>query len=272
MKIEKVSQSLIKEYNSFLKEDTCGSVFKSKFIDRDWKQEWWDSPAMKLGRYFEFILTGALPAYGEEVPEPEYLVSSLKKKAANDDYVFEVKDMKDPYREVHRKAKLTGGLIAKSGIVFQDIQIYREKGVLNGHIDLEALYNGEEINIDIKYSGLIDDKWSKFGWVWTRDQMDYNGIQAKQYEAINRRPTYFLVISSAKSDKIKFFKATVDSYDLDQHIKYAESLPKNIEFINKVGWTNYPTLDKCSKCPLSLKCDDKIVTLIPEEIIIKDFD
>src|SRR5688572_6299765 len=70
-KILFVTQSLIKEVKRYLKKELCGYVLKAKYVDMTFPFDGDDSPAKKLGRYFEYILTGAIPRNGLK-PEAEY--------------------------------------------------------------------------------------------------------------------------------------------------------------------------------------------------------
>lgn len=272
MKQFKISQSLIKDWQEFRDEQLCGSVFEAKYITNIWGRTWNDSPIMALGRYFEFILTGAMPTGYKDYPKPNYLKSALKKKSENPDYQFIVDDMMSEYRLAHRNAERTKELLKKSGIKIQNSQVFCEKGALTGNIDIEAIFidTGKEINIDVKYSGVIYDKWNKFGWMWTPQQMAYNGIQAKQYTVLNGRPTYFLVVSNTNDKDIKFFHADIDPFYLEQHELMALNLIEKLNFVNDIGWQNYPELSKCESCPLKNSCEDRVTTLIVERIEIID--
>lgn len=272
MKQFKISQSLIKDWQDFKDEQLCGSVFQAKYITNTWLRTWNDSPLKALGRYFEFILTGAMPTGYHDYPKPNYLKTALTKKAKNPDYKFTVDDMMSEYRLAHKNAERTIKLLEASGIKIQSAQVFREKGALTGNIDIEAIFleSGKEINIDIKYSGLIYDKWNKFGWSWRPEQMAYHGIQAKQYSILNGRPTYFLVVSNTNDKDIKFFHAYIDPFYLEQHEKMALSLIEKLNFVNDIGWQNYPELNKCESCPLKNSCSDRVTTLIAERIEIID--
>lgn len=251
-----------------MREDLCGSVFEAKYLSKTWGRNWGDSRSKAIGRYFEYALTGAMPTGYKEYPKPEYFASSIKKMEKDPMYVPQVSDMLKDYQLAHKNAERVLLLFKKSGIKIESAQVYREKGGMTGNIDIEADYNGEKINIDVKYSGLIHDKWSVFGWRWTPIQMDYNAIQAKQYQVLNGRPVYFLVVSASNEKDIEFFKAEITDDDLKAHEKMANDLPKKISFVNDVGWNNYPSLSKCSDCPIKKRCSDAVNKLEPKIIYI----
>lgn len=274
MRTIKVSQSLIKDWIDFTNNEMCGSEFEAKHVTHKWDRTWGDSEAKALGRYFEYILTGAMPTGYQEYPKAKYLSTVVAKmeakKKVGSVYIPKVSDMLSDYRRAHTVADKILLLFKKSGIVIQAAQVYREKGIMTGNIDVEATLDGEEINIDIKYSGLLYDKWSKFGWMWTPYQMDYNAIQAKQYNLLNGRPVYFLVVSATNTTDVEFFKCEITDFDLEQHELLAKSMPEKIAMVNEVGWRNFPKLSKCTMCPINKTCKDARTKLIPETIIIRD--
>lgn len=269
MKELKVSQSLHKDYDDYIAENLCGEIFKAKYVDRTWNRTWNDSDAKAIGRYFEYVLTGAKPTGYKDAPKPVYMKTPLKKKKPED---LTVEDMTSEYRRAHEKAKKVLDYLEKSGVKIQSAQVYRQKGCMDGNIDIEATYKGEEINIDVKYSGMIHNKWDRFGWMWTKEQTEYNGKQAKQYTALNGRPTYFLVVNNGDKDEFRFFKTNIDDFTLEQHVLKSEQLIQNVREIDSVGWVNFPTLEKCTECPLRNKCKDAVDELVVEEIDIVDFD
>ncbi len=75
----RISQSLMKAVRSYLEGGDCGIVIREKYIKgRVFDGE--SSKAMRLGIYFEYILTGALPKSGVE-PKPEYMTTAIKAQA-----------------------------------------------------------------------------------------------------------------------------------------------------------------------------------------------
>jgi hypothetical protein len=263
----KISQSMIKEWDSHVAGESCGSVFVARYIDRTWDRTWGDSDSKALGRYFEFILTDVRPNGYDSDPEPVWMKSATDKDRES----LNRAKMMAPYRLAHDNADRIKLLLAASGISIERSQIHLTKGILEGNIDAEAIYTSHrggrkrKVNIDIKYSGLMDDKWSKFGWQWTDIQTAYNGIQAAQYQSLNGRPVMFLVVSSSNTEDVALFEMRFTRKQLREHLKRAEQIAENIDMMNEIGWQNYPELKKCSRCPLT-GCKDRITKLIPEKI------
>lgn len=78
-KVIRISQSLMKSVREYLEGGSCGILLKEKYI----KGRLFDdaTKSMRLGTYFEYILTGALPKNGKK-PEPEYMKSAIIAQAA----------------------------------------------------------------------------------------------------------------------------------------------------------------------------------------------
>ena len=70
MNVPKISQSLMKNYVDYLNEKECGLFFKANYIDKDPDAQKEPTDAMKIGIFFEYLCTGALPRSGE-TPTPD---------------------------------------------------------------------------------------------------------------------------------------------------------------------------------------------------------
>ena len=164
-----------------------------------------------------------------------------------------------------------------SGFDIEASQVYRTRKVgdvvLEGNIDVEAIYtpprggHKRKVNIDIKYSGLLNEKWSKFGWQWSEIQTAYNAIQGIQYQLLNSRPTFFLVCSSTNNEDLELWEMKPSNDSIDAHVWRAREIELKIGSMQEmqVPWSNYPSLTKCSKCPLKT-CPDRVNKLVPTKI------
>lgn len=247
-----ISQSLIKCFQDWKARIECGDVLKAKYIDHTWVDDPID--AMKLGTYFEFLLTGQLPRSGK-IPEPERTQKGT---------------LKAPYKRVEEMAERVRELMKKSGIKVLETGRKLSKNGMVGIEDVHASYKGRNITIDTKYSGLLDDKWNRMGWVMTPEQKAYHGIQAKQYHIITGKPFYYLVASSKNTTDVKFFEVEIDGFAKEQHIKLVDYVRESIDFLLDIdGFTNYPELSKCEKCQLT-KCKDRQTELKPELIKLNE--
>jgi hypothetical protein len=63
-----LSQSLMKAHNQWANKGLCGIVYREYMLGNVARSS---SEEIKKGLYFEYLATGALPAYGDPVPEPE---------------------------------------------------------------------------------------------------------------------------------------------------------------------------------------------------------
>ena len=124
----------------------CGLFFKARYIDKiPFKDE--PSAAMKEGIYFEYLCTGSLPRNGI-VPEPEKTLKGQLTTA---------------YQRVYDAAQLFKKIIAHYKIKIIKVGYVISTDTMTGIIDIWEEWNGKECIIDMKYSGLIDDKWDELG-------------------------------------------------------------------------------------------------------------
>lgn len=246
-----VSQSMIKDVLRYKKKELCGLVLESKYIKKDFPPDGDDSPEKKLGRYFEFILTGAIGRHGE--PVAEYTASGLKK----DPKLRRVEDMTAEYQRAHRNAARVKEYFKKMKIrILPDqVNVYISRGGLEGTIDIIAVYRGVRVVIDVKYSGLIGDKWNEMGWMMTDEQKAFHGIQAHQYHYLGGGiPFFFLVVSSKNEDDIEFIEAGFTDFSLEQHHEKVEFTRKEMKFGIDFKFVPYPELVRCKKCALFNAC------------------
>lgn len=258
----KISQSLMKSYVDYLNEKECGYYFKSNYIDKDPDAQREPSDAMKAGIYFEYLCTGALPKSGE-VPEAElvYKGTNREKVAA-------------PYERAIESAKLFNKIIEHYNIKILDKGMLLETDNSNGVVDIYAEWNGEPVFIDLKYSGLIDDKWSEMGWdlesLHLKDSLMIQGVHykllAEKCLGIVDIPFYYFVFSSQDPKNVKIIRQEVDESRKQAHVVAIHNvigkLNKNIEY----GFTPYPSLVKCNYCPLNHKCPHKVDYPLVDEV------
>lgn len=260
-----ISQSTIKAVRDYLKKKLCGVVLEAKYIFNTFPEDGDDSAAKKLGRYFEFILSGSL-GRGHTIPEPEYKktfldkikrspVPELAKKNAK------LSDMTKPYQLAHKNAARVKAYFVRMKIEILRVNVTFEdpdKEGIKGTIDIIARYNGRIIVIDVKYSGLIHDKWNELGWQWTPAQRKFHGTQAVQYHKLTGYDFFFLVVSSENEFDILFDEIFIGTLDKEQHTDEVILTRKTISFIKDFGAVPYPELVRCSKCAIREGCAFKI--------------
>lgn len=274
--IERISQTFIKYMKSYLAGEECGNIIRHIFVDQrpfNLTSKW-----MEVGTYFEFLLTGAVPKSGI-IPKPVYQISPLKKKPPEK---LTVEDMMEDYRRAHANAAQVKRHLADMKLEIVVAGKHIVKGRFEGTIDLivrakESLRSKDGINwewqegemmvFDVKYSGLIEDKWKKFGWAWTPIQKEYNRPQAVQYHFLTELPFSFLVVQNNNKSigdvfqlaDVRLFRIPVSEEMLKAHIQEGNHLLGLLALEEVSGFKARPALKKCWKCPIAVGCPDKIV-------------
>lgn len=275
--IERISQSFIKAMRSYNAGEECGNIIKEQYVkgilvDRQ-------SPDMAEGSYFEFVLTGALPKSGK-IPEPVYMEGPLKKKSKAQ---LTVADMTAEYRRIHANAAYVKGYFEKMGWKIIEVGKRYVKGRFEGTIDIvvectrkitfadgTVWKKGDKLCIDIKYSGLLHNKWEVHGWTWSNLQKEYHGTQAKQYHFVTGLPFYFLVVGKTNNEvkdddgnkivpppEIMLFRVPVDEHMIEMHVNEGNQLHKQLAVEKELGLKPRPSFIRCGKCPLKDTCEDK---------------
>ena len=264
MKLPRISQSLMKNYVDYLNEKECGLYFKAKYIDKDPEAQTPPSEAMKLGIYFEYLCTGALPKSGE-IPEPDV---SYKGQARE--------KISEPYQRVIESAKIFKRIIEHYDIKIIDKgKYYDDEGMnINGVVDIVAEWDGELVFIDTKYSGLIDDKWNEMGWdVESLHMKDSLMIQGVHYKLLAEKclnnpdiPFYYFVFSSKDPNNVKIIRQEVDESKRQSHVVAIHNIMGKIKSEMERGFTPLPSLSRCSQCPIAHKCQSKVDFPLVEEV------
>lgn len=244
----------MKAYVDYLNEKECGLFFKAKYIDKDPKAQLEPTDAMKVGIYFEYLCTGALPKDGK-IPEPDmvYKGKPNEKLAA-------------PYERATQSAQLFKQIIEHYNIKIKEIGYYLADDEINGVIDIYAEWDGQGVFIDLKYSGLIDDKWNEMGWAEESLHMkDSIMIQGVHYKLLAKRilniediPFYYFVFSSADVNNVKIIRQEVDESKMQSHIVAINNILGKIKNELNYGFKAYPSMQKCSTCPLNDTCPSKV--------------
>jgi hypothetical protein len=284
--VERISQSMITTMQSYLAEEECGNIVEYQYVQG--KLVNYESKQMALGSYFEFILTGALPKSGR-IPRPRYMKSAVKKFAAKD---LKVEHMTVDYRRAHFNAEQVMGFFLLMGLEVVKSGQRVTKGRFEGTIDIIAKctrnitfdsgckwVEGELIVIDVKYSGLLYNKWEKLGWAWSDIQKEYHGKQAIQYHFLTGFKFHFLVISNTNEQitdeeedddfelpDIKFFYTPIDQHMVDKHLALGNTMHDQLKHHSELGFIPRPSYKKCSKCPLKDNCNDKHLFPHVEEV------
>ena len=153
--------------------------------------------------------------------------------------------------------------MSKYGFELIDIDHHFNCKDYDGIADIIAKKDGVKCIIDIKTTGLIDDKWSKFGWhndfVSSNDNLM---IQARHYKMLAKEewgieniPFYFFVFSTTNSVDCKVFEVECHSESLEMHKRNSEGAKKILDNLLEVGFKAIPSVKACLECPLKDSCD-----------------
>jgi hypothetical protein len=246
-----ISQSLIKAYNDYLNENLCGIVFEKQYLTKEIESD--PSEAMKLGHFFEYQATGALPRNGVE-PKPVLLKDA--------------KTMSVEYRRAAKQALNFQGYCKKLGITVLSTGKKIVKDGAEGTLDIIAGYKGKEVVIDLKYSGLLYDKWNDLGWdINALPYKEKIMIQSVHYTYLtDGMPFYFWVFSSTNEDDCELIHVNIDPDVIKAHPIIIEKTRGMIEIDMEMGFNPYPELVRCKKCPLFDECQYKVETPIIKEV------
>mgnify|MGYP003122695006 CR=1 FL=1 len=253
----KISQSILKDYAAYIQNSLCGKVFIEKHIDGNSPPP---SDAMELGNWFEYKCTNQLPRDGH-TPEAK----TLKNGNLSIDY----KRMSSQVEEFKNMMSIHGFKILHTGYQFNKHKFG------TGIADIIAFDSkGKHCIIDVKTTGLFNDKWSDFGWdLETLTNKDGLLIQAVQYLLLAEKEFdkdfdfYFAVFSTKKEKDVKLIKVNVDLDRMHQHEIYLANTYKVInDDIKNKRFKAIPDYTKCSSCYLEESCSDKAKTVKINEI------
>lgn len=250
----KINQSLIKSLNDYINQKECGLLFKAKYIDKDPAAYGSPTDAMKTGIYFEYLCTGALPK-NNEIPIPDVVYKGTAKEK-----------LSAPYERAVQSSMLFKQIVEHYNIkiIEQGKDISNER--ISGVIDIFAEWNGKPCIIDLKYSGLIDDKWNEMGWdLESLPMKDSICIQAVHYKLLAEEvlgiqdiPFYFFVFSSSDPYNIKIIEMVIDPDKYENHRNDIDKIIYNLEIMIANGFKAYPSLTKCNSCPIKSQCKSAI--------------
>lgn len=251
--MKKISQSFLKDYNDYKGKKLCGLKFKAKHFDY---VEFPTTDAMDLGNYFEYKATGSLPR-NNKIPQPKLSYAGTKRET-----------LSTPYKRANESAELFKRIIKAYKIKIKDIGLKLISHNKDGVLDIWGELDGKPCIIDLKYSGLIDDKWSDTGW--DIESLHYKEkllVQAIQYKMLVKETKnldyedfdfYFMVFSSKEVNNVKLIRINIDEDAYSVHENHINSIFKQINAMDiENDFIAYPSIKSCSKCPLNASCDFK---------------
>jgi hypothetical protein len=288
-----ISQSTYKAYLKYRQGRECGVAFLEQYILRNplFSDDDDESAAQHLGKYFEYMATNYHngtppvahvyklngPAYQKGDRKPEFrladdharifltalenlglqIIEAGRYMRSTTHMVSLLLDVVVHLPESQRDMWefLVGGFFNSQGArinlseypAYQDCHWTTEQG---------QHYNGGCVIIDLKMSGLLNDKWSEMGWHPDFvDQRAHHGIQAYTYEGVTGLPFFFYVASSKEMD-VRFIRSVSNPGQMSTHMANMEKARKEIiRGMSLPEWLRpLPSLGRCSQCPLNLDC------------------
>jgi hypothetical protein len=253
----KISQSLMKSFAQYKQGEECGLVVKAKYVDGKQSPS---SDAMRLGQYFEYEATGALPAYGDGTPpEPELVYKGKPNEK-----------LATSYQRAYESAQYFKAMAKALNIEIIEVGKRLENETMSGTTDLWVKWNDRICIVDLKYSGLLDNKWDDLGWHEDfLEQKDKLLAQAVHYKYLAEEeigenvPFYFFVFSSTDPSDVRIFEIVVDSSKTEQHLIAVNNTKVLFEReMKNDSWNPLPNLKRCNKCFLNETCEYR--ALLPE--------
>ena len=227
----------MKNLSDYLQGKQCGLKFKAMYLDGESMPS---SPPMALGNWFEYVATGQLPRNGE-VPEPK----RLKSGKLSTDYV-----------RAETQTHNYKALIEHHGFeVINTGYAFHKNNIATGISDVMARKDGKLCVIDLKMSGLLDDKWNELGWsLETIEQKDKILVQAVHYTILaedefeEEVDFYFAVFSSKNETDYLLLKVNLDPDTIERHKEDVILTKEVLESEIKKGFKANPSYRLCNKC------------------------
>lgn len=230
----------------------CMLKFKYEFVDKlpEFQDPYVPKSAAGKGNYFEFLVTGAKLRDGTE-PFPEVLKSGK---------------MSADYERIKKAAELCKKMLDYYKIKIIDLDLKLEykhnKQNVKGILDILAEWNGKNVIIDLKLSGLIGNKWEKYGW--HPENVEFHKLQARIYKWLYYKkygkeiPFYYLVFSPKNQDKL-FWEMKHEDFeaDIENLEKKFDYITEMINFHNDMGYKPTDNYMVCKDCPAK-DCENRI--------------
>jgi hypothetical protein len=264
-KIPKISQSLIKALYKYKMGEECGLKIHASYIEGF---NFPSSEAQQLGNYFEYTATGQLPR-DKQIPLPKV----LKNGTFATDYERMNKQVQN-FKNVMDNLNFS---IEQTGYKFTHKLYDGTLDILAHDNNIKTKDNNKKrIIIDLKSTGLINDKWSEFGWAnESIEEKESLMIQAIHYKMLAKYewgiediPFYFFVFSTKNDWEYKLFKVNVDESTMTQHLYNLKSIKTYLDSILVNGFKAKPTFELCKGCAISITCSSYMAFPSIQEITI----
>lgn len=248
-----ISQSFLKEFAKYKSGETCGLQVKAKYVDG---VQFPSTDAMELGNYFEYQATGCLPRSGNK-PEAKIVYKGTARESLATDY-----------QRANESALFFKKIVKEYNIEILELGKVVTQDGMTGIMDIVAKWNNRICIIDTKYTGLIDDRWSDFGWnldaLPQKDGLMMQGVHyrillAKELEVEPENiDFYYFVFSSKNPMDVKIIKQLSDETTFYNHLSMVESVKNQLQNSVDKFFKPIPTIMRCYECPLKDTCKFKV--------------
>ena len=131
-----------------------------------------------------------------------------------------------------------------------------------------VLKKGQIGIIDLKCTGLLDDKWSPYGWnlsmLHDKIKIITQPIHYKFIELLKtgeNPPFLFLLFNVKNENDCRLIDFRCDDSHFNEHRAFIEKGVKHLLHYQKVGYQALPSMAECAECPLKEECEFK--TTVP---------
>lgn len=287
----KITQSMMKEFHDYYHGNQCGLIFHEKYINKNYDL-FKPSEAQAAGNWFEYMCIGATTK-SSKIPQPE--------KTQKGDFTALYKRMEVQVKnfkafmsyygieqlEVQSKWEVGETILEIDGDKGEKIPYTIDglEGTLDllcrAKIDIKAVFeikddNGKVIEVkdevvikagqifilDIKTTGLLDDKWNSYGWdlssLHNKDKLIRQPIHYKFLSYLKYGESYpflFLLFSSTNDYDFRSILFNIDEdTHFEEHKKFIIWTHKWLKYTLKKGFEARPDVLRCHDCPLKVGC------------------
>lgn len=255
-----LSYSLINAFWQYSRGEECGILYKAIYLDKMHTRP--PSEAMQIGIYGEYKMTGQLPRSGE-IPLPKL----TKRGEAVGKYQGEITAK---YKHVEGQVINYNNAIERYDVKIKEtgkvVEIQKKRYKIKGIFDLFVEIDKKPVIIDIKLTGLIDDKWNDYGWatekiIWKKHII----LQAKMYKLLGRElgiedcTFQYWVFANNNPVDFKILEMNIPPDLINELDADFDSQYDTISFQYEMDtFEAIPDVRRCSNCPIQ-DCKHRII-------------
>jgi len=267
----RISQSLIKSLRDYKSgKGVCGLQLKSKYIDGQWDL-YPASDIQQVGTWFEYKITGAVPKNGI-APEPI--------KTQKGELTAPFKRMEKHIEHFKKLQMILKFDILEIGSVwvYEDLSgvldlfcLAKQDIIQDGRVIVKA---GQKFIVDIKTTGLLDDKWNEYGWnlnnLGNKDKLITQPIH---YKYLGRKiygedfPFIFFLFHTNNENDFRIIHFEIDEEEaFPEHEDWINWTRQWMDYYVENGFTStvvdndgvtvYPSVKTCEECPIKQGCKE----------------